>query len=75
MSLVVEQRSSPALPLAARLPGPNTSEGSGLAILPTLPHIFENPGVGGPRLQFFGWTPGFKGCPWLSFTKQHSLAQ
>lgn len=52
MSLVAEQRSSPALPLVARRGGPNASGGSDLAILLILPHIFEGPGVEGPASSF-----------------------
>ena len=52
MSLAVEQRSSPALPLVALLGCSTALAFSGWATPQKLPHIFEGPGVGGPAIRF-----------------------
>ena len=52
MSRVVEQRSSPALPVVALRGDSIASVASNWAIPRLLPHIFEGPGVGGPFSSF-----------------------
>ena len=52
MSRVVEQRSSPALPVVALWGDFIASVASNWVIPRLLPHIFEGPGVGGPFSSF-----------------------
>ena len=52
MSLAVEQRSSPALPLVALRACSTALAFSGWATPRKLPHIFEGPGVGAPAVHF-----------------------
>lgn len=52
MTPVVEQRSSPALPVVALRGDSIASVASNWAIPQLLPHIFEGPGVGGPFSSF-----------------------
>ena len=51
-SRVVEQRSSPALPVVALRGDSIAPVASNWAIPQLLPHIFEGPGVGGPFSSF-----------------------
>lgn len=50
MSLAVEQKSSPALPLVALRACSTALAFTGWATPRKLPHIFEGPGVGGPAV-------------------------
>ena len=52
ISQVVEQRSSPALPVVALRGDSIASVASNWTIPRLLPHIFEGPGVGGPFSSF-----------------------
>ena len=55
-SRVVEQRSSPALPVVALRGDSIASVASNWAIPRLLPHIFEGPGVGAPFQVFWPCT-------------------
>lgn len=70
MSLVVELRLSSALPFVALRGGPSASEDSGWAILPTPPHIFAGPVVGGSSQVFWPGT----GIKWLPVNVLNRLA-